>query len=216
MEDYGWLIFVAIFWVLSSIGEFRKKGKARRSEGATPPRRRSTRPDPAAGGRELAADVDAAAREAEEALRRWEARQREIGAVPAAPSGDLRMTRPPQRVAARRAAAQRRRELVRKRAGEDKRKAAYEAIAGMLSEEPEQPAATGEPQPSASWAAGVAREADTEHLRRLRPVDGARSIDSARSAARGSGGGLERLDRLPTMQRAIVLSEILGPPKALG
>lgn len=233
MEDYGWLIFVAIFWVLSSIGEFRKKGKARQREGEQPPKRGSTRPDPAASGRDLAADVDAAARQAEDALRRWEARQREIGAAPAASggeakgvlvgragpgavSGDGPRGRPQPPAVARRALAQRRRELVRKRAGEDERRSAYEAIAGMLSGEPVQPAAPAEPEPSATWAAGIAREADIEHVARLRPRDVARPIEIALPASRDSNGGLERLDRLPAMQHAIVLSEILGPPKALG
>jgi hypothetical protein len=67
-----------------------------------------------------------------------------------------------------------------------------------------------------SWAAGIAREADIEHVARLRPREVARPIEIALPASRDSGGGLERLDRLPAMQRAIVLSEILGPPKALG
>lgn len=192
MEDYGWLVFVAIFWILSTVGEFRKKGRARRREGQDGPERHSSRPDPAASGRELSAEMDDAARQAEDALRRWEARQREFEAAPM---------------------AERLPEVTRQRADEQERLAAYEAIAGMLAPEPAE--TDRAVQPSSTWAAGIARKPDARHAERVEPADGVRPPAPAATAA-PAPPGLARLDRLPVMQRAIVLSEILGPPKTLG
>jgi hypothetical protein len=233
VEDYGWLVFVAIFWVLSTVGEFRKKGKARRRDGADAPERRGSRPDPAASGRELAGDVDAAARQAEEALLRWEARQRELGSVAAgnptgSPPARVRATARPQapaapadmkrqRALARRKAEQRRREVAAQRADEEERRVAYEAIAGMLSPQPEVAAAPEEAEGSATWKAGVSRQPDITHTGARPGAAGARRSHSPSPARRpAAASGLARLDALPAMQRAIVLSEILGPPKALG
>jgi hypothetical protein len=78
-------------------------------------------------------------------------------------------------------------------------------------------------RPSEAWAEGIeaAREIGDDELRR--PAPARRAVPARPTVARGdrrrapSGEGrLSRLDRYAPLRRAIILSEILGPPPGLG
>jgi hypothetical protein len=197
MEDFGWIIFLAVFWILSLMGEQRKKqGKKRRAENRehSAPGERDAQVGPAAGRRDLARDLEEGARRAEEALRRWEARQEQRGA-PA-----------PARV-------------------DDPRREAYEAIAEMLEER------TPEPLPEVRPEAPPAERRPPAE----RPVRRAASIRGPSLLTKGgtlttarrpvaalveppvrvAESGLDRIERLAPLQRAVVWRELLGPPVSL-
>lgn len=244
MEEFGWIILFFLFWVFSSIGDFRKQRKKRRDE--------DVGTGPGAGERDLATDIAEGARRAEEALRRWEARQRGAEREDAGPPTkemprrqlpDRRefeiagssMSRERQRAgrelrAKRREAAEfeRRAEAARREA-EEERKDAYEAITGMLAgREVGSEAEIGSGAEIGAGPKAAPRRDRTTGRRRARATEAASGMPLARSAPMGESGvgssptgrsagavGLGRLDRLPPLQRAIVLRELLGPPKAL-
>lgn len=231
MEDYGWLIFIAAVWIFSSIGEMRKaQRKRQREEGERPngPSEDDARQvGPAALQRDLENDLGEAARRAEEALRRWEARQApaKTRVEPPRPAPEpvvMRRKGPGQRARERaraRAAARHRHEASREldiRGGEigtrrdasEERREAYQAIAGMLDGTPptrvpaETPAAMPlRDSPIVGGELGSASRGEPL----APPVRGARPGIS----------GMERIEQLPLLQRAMVLREVLGPPKAL-
>lgn len=231
MEDYGWLIFIAAVWIFSTIGEMRKAQRKRRQS------ERAGRDDdravgPAALQRDLENDLGEAARRAQVALERWEARQAKQHAPVEAPSPEpvsFRRKGPGQRARERaraRAAERHRHEASRnlgirtreigtgfdvtepRRAGAETRREAYDAIAGMLG---------GRSMPKAPVAPRAA-----EPLRETSIVDHELGASPRRETlappargARPGVSGLARIEQLPMLQRAIVLREVLGPPKAL-
>jgi len=230
MEDYGWLIFIAAVWIFSSIGEMRKAQRKRQREEREIPDRdadESRQVGPAALQRDLENDLGDAARRAEEALRRWEARQApaKARAEPPRPAPEpvvMRRKGPGQRARERaraRAAQRHGREASRnlefqgaeirpRRQAAEERREAYGAIAGMLGGTP---------------PAKVPAETRTVMPLRDSPVVG-REVGSASHGAplappvRGARpgiSGMERIEQLPLLQRAMVLREVLGPPKAL-
>lgn len=253
MEEFGWIILFFLFWVFSTVGDIRKRrGKGRREEREAS-RDRSSGTGPRAGERDLTTDVAEGARRAEEALRRWEARQRatEGEALGRSPEVELRHRLPDRRdveiarssmnmdnARARRELRAKRREAeeLRRRAdvawrdAEAERKDAYEAIAGMLAGREigdEAEIGRGAEIGSGRAASGTGSGRVTGR-RRARATEAASGMPLARSTPMGGSGvgtsaagrskdavGLGRLDRLPPLQRAIVLREVLGPPKAL-
>ncbi len=144
-----------------------------------------SRPDPRASQRELARDVDDGARRAEDALRGWEAKQQEAQR---------------QKARARSAPPQRR----RTRAA-DRRREAFEAIAAMLAPTAEEPARPEIPA-SVQPIERPRRSPETAEQDELPPPPSVRARDP---------GGVQHLAHLPELQRAVVLSEILGSPIAL-
>ncbi len=246
MEEFGWILLLFLVWVFSTIGDFRKhrRKKRRRDE--------DVGTGPGAGERNLADDMAEGARWAEEALRRWEARQkaaerggagpateetprrqlpdrREFEIVGSSMSREREKGRRELRAKRREAAELERRAAAVRREAEEERKDAYEAIAGMLGgrevgdgTEIGSGAEIGaDRQPSFARTRGTGR-------RRARATEAASGMPLARSAPMGESGvgtspavratssvGLGRLDRLPPLQGAIVLRELLGPPKAL-
>lgn len=144
--------------------------------------------DPRVARRTLSRDVTESARRAEDALRRWEERQEaEVDRAPVpAPS--------------------------RRRQAPVRRQSALEAIASMLVELPLEaevpPAVVHEPAP----APVVARPKATGHRRATETVEEEREVPTV---LRREESGLKRLARLPELQRAVVLNEILGPPVSL-
>lgn len=246
MEEFGWIILFFLFWVFSTVGDFRKQQRKKRR------RDEDVGTGPAAGERDLATDIAEGARRAEEALRRWEARQREEKEVDAGPATEevprrqlpdrrefeiagASMSRERQRAsrelrAKRREAVEleRRAETARREA-EEERKDAYEAITGMLAgREVGSEAEIGSGAEIGAGPKAGQRGDRTTGRRRARATEAASGMPLARSAPMGESGvgssaaapsagavGLGRLDRLPPLQRAVVLRELLGPPKAL-
>lgn len=218
--DFGWIVLLVVVWVLSAIGEMRKKqgGKPRprpRSQSRPKPDERDVVVGPAAGRRDLARDIAEGARRAEDALRRWEARQAEREGQPAGRPAEARRSaetwRPPEAPAR----------------VDEQRREAYEAIAEMLegrSEETDVPAEVhtevAQLEPVASARRPVHRAAQIRGPSLLtkggtlqtarRPV-GALEEPPVRTIE----SGLERIERLAPLQRAVVWSELLGPPVAL-
>lgn len=201
--DFGWIVVLVVVWVLSAIGEMRKKqgGKPR----PRPQSRARPKPDehdvavgPAAGRRDLARDIAEGARRAEDALRRWEARQAEREA--------------PARI-------------------DEQRREAYEAIAEMLEgrwEEAEVPAeapAEVHTEPTPIEPAAPARRPvhRASQIRRPSLLTKGGTLQTARRPVaalreppvRTTDTGLARIERLAPLQRAIVWSELLGPPVGL-
>ena len=116
MEDYGWLIFIAAVWIFSSIGEMRKAQRKRQREERQIPDRdpdEARQVGPAALQRDLENDLGDAARRAEEALRRWEARQ-----APAKARAEPPRPAPEPVVMRRKGPGQRARERARARAAQ--------------------------------------------------------------------------------------------------
>lgn len=239
MEDFAWVFILVLFWIFSAFGEFRKSQQKRQGER----RRESSRErdeepvqlGPAAGRRDLGRDVEEGARRAEEALRRWEARQRADAPVPVSPPTRTgrteragRRERPvrgaasplgrPDATARRAETMAGRATAAAKREAEDERREAYEAIAGMLADR-EIGAEQGERPEVRTTPASERRPLDPG------PAPGIPLARPARPAAGGLGRSgprpsndvhpLARLERLPALQRAVVLKELLGPPKAL-
>ena len=205
--EFGWILLLAAFWVLSAIGEQRKKqGKQPqpRSQAESPYEERDVAVGPAAGRRDLERDIADGARRAEEALRRWEARQEEREGQPA-----RRPVEAPARV-------------------DEQRREAYQAIADMLEGRSE---ATDEaPVEAYTEVAPVEQAAPVR-----RPVHRAAQIRGPSLLTKGGTlttarrpvaaleeppvrttvSGLERIERLGPLQRAVVWSELLGPPVSL-
>jgi len=229
VEDYGWLIFIAAVWIFSTIGEMRKKQRKRqREERELPDRSRDEgrQVGPAALQRDLEDDLGEAARRAEEALQRWEARQAQAPARAEAPRPApepvvVRRKGPGQRARerARARAAERHRhsasreldfqggEIGTRREASEKRRDAYGAIAGMLGETAAKaPVDTRAVRPlRESPIVGREIESSTRRPRLAPPVQGKRP----------GASGFERIEQLPMLQRAMILREVLGPPKAL-
>ena len=194
MEDYFWILILGAFWLFEIANKARKKrAQTEEEEPGT------SRPDPRLALQELARDVDRSARRAEESLQRREEKQRESVPVP----GPVPVSVPVP--AATRAPVDKTR----------RRREAFEAIAAMLAVPPEKlatvpvtrvqmaaapgppPATRPRPAPAASRGPDVERLAPPAVVRRRGRL------------------GLHRLARLTEIQRAIVLSEILGPPVSL-
>lgn len=143
--------------------------------------------DPRVARRQLSREVTESARRAEDALERWEERQAEVVTAPAP------------------VPAQRRRAPVRKQS-------ALEAIAAMLTELPlDEPSVPVVREPVPTPVAAVKEE--PVHRRASEIPRAAES--TVPTTVQHAEGGFKRLDRLPDLQRAIVLSEILGPPVSL-
>lgn len=212
--DFGWIVLLVVVWVLSAIGEMRKKqGDAPRPRNrpeATPDERDAA-VGPATGRR----DIAEGARRAEDALRRWEARQAEREGQSAR-----------QQAEARRSAETRRPPEAPARVDEQRREA-YAAIAEMLegrSEEAEAPAEVHTEvapiEPAASARRPVHRAAQ---IRGPSLLTKGGTLETARRPVaalreppvRTTDTGLARIERLAPLQRAVVWSELLGPPVGL-
>lgn len=183
MEDFGWIILLAVFWVLSIVGERRKKQGAKwrkriRERTASGERDAEAEVGPAAGRRSLARDLEEGARRAEEALRRWEARQERREEVPAAPA----------------------------RVDEPRREA---PPVQPVSVEPVSPARP--PVRRASPIRGPSLLAKGGSIATARRPVAALEEPPVRDIV----SGLERIERLAPLQRAVVWSELLGPPVSL-
>ncbi|HSM09285.1 MAG TPA: hypothetical protein VLA33_09745 [Gemmatimonadota bacterium] len=169
--DFGWIVLLVVVWVLSAIGEMRKKqgGKPRprpRSRAKPKPDEHDVALGPVAGRRDLARDIAEGARRAEDALRGWEARQA------------AETWRPP------------------------------EAPAEVHTE----PAASvRRPVHRASQIHGPSLLTKGGTLQTARrPVAALRE-----PPVRTTDTGLARIERLAPLQRAVVWSELLGPPVGL-
>jgi len=176
------------FWIfiLLAFWVFEIVTKAiKKQQGTNADQPKLSRPDPQASRRELARDVDDGARKAEDALRSWEANQLKAQAQAQA--------RP---VPSASAVPQRR----RTRAA-DRRREAFEAIATMLAPvpvEPEKPAT-----PKSLFPVDQPRRETRVPAAELPPPPSVRAREQ---------GGFRNLAHLSEIQRAIVLSEILGSP----
>jgi len=207
--DFGWVVLLVVVWVLSAIGEMRKKQgkKPRRPEPDAD--ERDVAVGPAAGRRDLARDIAEGARRAEDALRRWEARQE----AREEPPGSRRPAEAPARV-------------------DEQRREAYQAIAEMLDGRSE---ATEEASEGALVEAHAPVTPVEPAMPARRPVHRASQIRGPSPLTKGGAletarrpvaalerppvrrleTGLERIERLAPLQRAVVWSELLGPPVAL-
>jgi len=224
MEDFGWIIFLAVFWVLSVFGEQRKKQgrKGRQRDRERPdPDESMVEVGPAAGRRSLARDLEEGARRAEEALRRWEARQQQTEAAsPTMRQAEARRTTepPPSR-----------RRTTMPASVDEQRREAYQAIAEMLDgRDPEAAEAPEDRQPEGPRLATVSPAARRPVYRAAQIggpsllTKGGTLVEARRPVAaldeppvRTIESGLDRIERLPPLQRAVVWSELLGPPVAL-
>lgn len=206
--DFGWVALLVVVWVLSAIGEMRKKqgGKPRpRSRAESTPDERDVAVGPAAGRRDLARDIAEGARRAEDALRRWEARQAEREGQPS----PGRPAEAPARV-------------------DEQRREAYQAIAEMLDGKSEEEAELApveaqievlpvEPPPVRRPVHRASQIRGPSLLTRGGTLETARRPVAAleEPPVRSVETGLERIERLAPLQRAVVWSELLGPPVGL-
>lgn len=196
MEDYFWILILGAFWLFEITNKARKK--RRQTEEEEPG---TSRPDPRSALQELARGVDRSARRAEESLQRREEKQRESVPVPESVPGSV----PVPVSAATRAPVDKTR----------RRREAFEAIAAMLAVPPEKMATAPVTQVQTAAAPGP------PPATRPRPAPAASRGPDVESLAppavvrRRGRLGLRRLARLTEIQRAIVLSEILGPPVSL-
>lgn len=186
--DFGWIVLLVVFWVLSAIGERRKKqgDKPRprpRNRAEPTPDERDVAVGPAAGRRDLARDIAEGARRAEEALRRWEARQAEREGQPA------------------------RRPVEARPSVETWRSA--EAHTEVAPVEPATPARRPERRVAQIRGPSLLTKGGTLATAR-RPV-----ATLEEPPVRVAESGVERIERLAPLQRAVVWSELLGPPVAL-
>lgn len=212
--DFGWIVLLVVVWVVSAIGEVRKKqgGKPRsRSRGESASDERDVAVGPAAGRRDLARDLAEGARRAEDALRRWEARQAEREGQPAQRSAE---TWRPAEASAR---------------VDEQRREAYQAIAEMLEGRSEEEAdlepveAYGEVAPVEPAVPARRRVHRASQIRGPSLLTKGGTLTTARRPvaalveppARTTESGLERIERLAPLQRAVVWSELLGPPVGL-
>jgi hypothetical protein len=182
MEDYVWIFVVAAVWLF----EITSKGIKKQSQ-SSGDEVESSRPDPRSTERNLSREMDASARHAEDALQRWEAKQKDAAVVPA-PVG-----------------------FNGPRSKTQRRKESFEAIAAMLAP----PADKTAPAPRERHKAmAVEDRTPARAVRKPSPLPPV--VESAPTPIEASRrGGLRQLAGLPEMQRAVVLSEILGPPVSL-
>lgn len=183
MDEFVWIFVLGAFWLFEIAAKAIKK-----QQGTNADQPKLSRPDPQASRRELARDVDHGARTAEDALRRWEAKQLKAQAQAQA--------RP---VPSASAVPQRR----RTRAA-DRRREAFEAIATMLAPvrvEPEKPET-----PESLFPVDQPRPEPRAPAAELPPPASVRAREQA---------GFRNVAHLSEIQRAIVLSEILGSPVGL-
>ena len=137
MEDFGWIIFLAVFWLLSVVGGQRKKQGAKRRRRDRRSEEQDVQVGPIAGRHSLARDLEESARRAEEALRRWEARQARQERREAAPARQAEAPHPRDAPGSRR---------TRRPAGVDeRRREAHQAIADMLEGRAGEPSSEGRP-----------------------------------------------------------------------
>lgn len=180
MEDFFWIFILLAFWVFEIVTKAIKK-----QQGTNAGEPKLSRPDPQASRRELARDVDEGARKAEDAMRRWEAKQLKAQVQTQARPVPSTSAVPPRRQT--RAA--------------DRRRAAFEAIATMLAPvpvEPEKPAI-----PKSLFPVDQPRPESRAQAAELPPPPSVREREQ---------GGFQHLAHLSEIQRAIVLSEVLGSP----
>ena len=177
-------------WVLLLFGLWlfemvSKAVKRGMREGADSNPEDSSLRDPRVARRQLSREVTESARRAEDALSRWEEGQADVAVAPAPTP-------------------------VRRRAVPIRAQSALEAIASMLVELPlEEPSV---PVVHERVSAPVVVEPEEHTHRRASSIPKGKPTVPA-TVQRESG--LNRLARLPELQRAIVLSEILGPPVSL-
>jgi len=221
--DFGWVVLLVLFWVLSAIAEGRKK----QAKKPRPPSRAESASDerdvavgPAAGRRDLSRDLAEGARRAEEALRRWEARQEQREAAPARRPVEARPGRPAWALPGRSAEApEARRSTTAPARVDEQRREAYQAIADMLQDR------TGEAlpdvRPEAAPFERPARRSATISGPSLLTKGG--TLETARRPVaaldeppvRIFESGLDRIERLAPLQRAVLWRELLGPPVGL-
>jgi hypothetical protein len=180
MDEFVWIFVLGAFWLFEIAAKAIKKQSS--ADSSKP---KLSQPDPRASQRELARDVDDGARRAEDALRRWEARQQKAQAKAVARAQAVPQSR-------------------RIRAA-DRRRQAFEAIAAMLAE-PAEEAARPEIPASVLPVERPRRPPVTVEESKLPPPPSVRARDP---------GGVQHLAHLPDLQRAVVLSEILGSPVGL-
>jgi hypothetical protein len=205
--DFGWVVLLVVVWVLSAIGEMRKKqGKKPRPRSRAEPAsdERDVAVGPAAGRRDLARDLAEGARRAEDALRRWEARQEQREAAPARRPAEVpaarRSTTAPARV-------------------DEQRREAYQAIADMLQDRTAE--TLPDVRPEAAPFERPARRSATISGPSLLTKGG--TLETARRPVaaldeppvRIFESGLDRIERLAPLQRAVLWRELLGPPVGL-
>lgn len=231
MEDYGWLLFLAVFWIFSMIGEARKKRRKQRRQRRpeTDETEEIVRTGPLAGERDLARDVQAGATRAAEALRRWEARQKqpadrtaeelpvrlrrgETAAQRRLERERVRRSRDPEVIRRRREREVARRrgpaETVGRRHAREDRREAYEAIAGMLAGRAEEAG----PVEVGDYEVGVREIGGGADVQVRQREDALPAVPTVTADA---PTGLARIERLPMLQRAVILGELVGPPRAI-
>lgn len=216
--DFGWIVVLVVVWVLSAIGEQRKKqgNKPRPRSGAeSASDERDVAVGPAAGRRDLARDIAESARRAEDALRRWEARQAEREA-----------TSPARRPTEARRLAETWRPAEAPAGVDEQRREAYQAIAEMLEGRNEEEADIAPAEVHAEVAPVEPSAPTRRSVRRASQIRGPSlltkggTLETARRPVaaleeppvRTTESGLERIERLAPLQRAVVWSELLGPP----
>lgn len=179
-------------WILLLFGlwivEIVGKAIKRRQSGSSIEESDSSVRDPRVAKRRLSREVTESARRAEDALARWEERQAEVAVAPEPTS--------------------------RKRGRAPARKqSALEAIASMLIEIPLEDEGPAPIVQETVTAPAVARPWAAEHRRASEIPEEA--LPAPARVRPKPEGGLKKLGRLPELQRAIVLNEILGPPVSL-
>lgn len=212
--DFGWILLLVFFWVISAIGEQRKKQGQKprpRSRAESAPDERNVAVGPAAGRRDLARDIAEGARRAEDALRRWEARQAEREGQPARRSAETwRPAEAPARVdEQRREAYQAIAEMLEGRSEEEADLAPVEAHTEAVPAKPAAPARRSVHRASQIRGPSLLTKGGTLTTAR-RPV-----AALVEPPVRTTESGLERIERLAPLQRAVVWSELLGPPVGL-
>ena len=193
MDEYVWLLLLFGFWIFEIVG---KALKDRRGSDADSDPLDASLKDPRVAKRQLSREVTESARRAEDALKRWEER-REAATADAPPPDEWRR---PVRV---------------------RRQSALEAIAGMLVDLPleqegltvVQEEAVAPPKPVQPRPTPVPEKRRAKH-RRASEIAEAEPIVPP-TVRRDQPGGLRKLARLSDLQRAVVMSEILGPPVSL-
>jgi hypothetical protein len=176
--------------ILGAFWLFEITNRARKKKGQTEDGEPgASRPDPRSARQELARDVDRAARRAEDTLKRREQQQQQAPVPMSVP-------------------AARRRPV-----GEPRRRDAFEAIAAMLAAPPEKTARAPVARRQEAAAPGRPPAARPRPAASRRP-DVEMPPPPAVGRRRGRDG-MRHLARLPEIQRAIVLSEILGLPVSL-
>lgn len=191
MDEYVWLLLLFGVWVFEIVGKALKdrKGADRDSD----PQDASLK-DPRVARRQLSREVTQSARRAEDALKRWEEREEEAIAV-APPPTEWRRPVPVRR------------------------QSALEAIASMLVDLPleeegltvVQEQAVAPPRPVEPRPVPEERRAKDRLATEMTEAE----PNEPATVRRDQPVGLRKLARLSDLQRAVVMSEILGPPVSL-